>query len=257
MRSASPTYIVAGLLFLSLGATKCGSTDEPAPEPGAQATEGSGTGTLSTPGTGTDPGVGTSSKKPELTTTSQGTGPETGEACTPPAKWFVRSGCPIDSSRSFADFPSDCYLSCAQDSAVCPAGSLCRSVQYNPCLPQANGVQCDACSLGGKLCLPVKAGPNCADFAGVYETKEEKECGKTESGVNMCKWQITFSPEGDFSWRFSDVFQSGQYFCHDTTIYLDISLPMGGTGPNQSYKVPFDATAKTLVWEGETYHRVP
>lgn len=255
MANASSTYLVSGLLFLSLGATKCGSSQEP--EPGAGAT---GSATVQSSGTQTGGGASGSStltKKPELTTGDQGTGPEPEQGCAPPAKWFVRAGCPLASTRSFADFPSDCYLSCGQDPSVCAPGSLCRSVQYNPCLPQADGVQCDACAFSGKLCLPLLTGPHCAQFAGVYETREDRECGNTPDGVAMCKWKLTFTPEGTFSWRFSDIFQSGQYFCHDSTIYLDMSLPMGGTGPDQSYKVAFDPASKSLVWEGATYYRVP
>lgn len=250
----SHTLVATGVLLFGLGATKCGSTAESESETGAQSTASSSVGTSTV-----NPGTGTPTKKPDLTT-GQGTG--TGEACTPPAKWFVKAGCPSTEVRGFADFPSDCYVSCAEDPNVCSAGSVCRSVQFNPCLPkfepgQTFGTQCDACMFGGKLCIPINSGPSCAEFAGIYETKEEKECGKTATGVAMCKWKLNFLADGTFSWRFSDISQTGQYFCHDTAIYLDMSLPLGGTGPNQSYKVAFDAANKSIVWEGATYHRVP
>lgn len=254
LTSKPSVYIFAGSVLLSLGATKCGSTEDPGS--GAQTT---GTSTVDTAGTGSGTGTSIPTKKPDLST-AEGTG--TGEACTPPAKWYVKAGCPSKESRGFAEFPSDCYLSCAQDPNVCAAGSLCRSVQFDPCLPkfepgQTFGTQCDACMAGGKLCIPLKSGPSCADFAGIYETKEERECGKTPDGVAKCKWRLSFMDDGTFSWRFSDIFQSGQYFCHDSTIYLDLSLPVGGSGPNQSYTVAFDAATKSLVWEGATYLRVP
>lgn len=243
-------YMFAGPLLLSLSASKCGSTVEP--DPGAQTT-GSATGGTNSTGAGP-------TSKPDLSTSGVGTG--TGEACTPPAKWYAQAGCPTTGSRGFGAFPSDCYVSCAQDPNVCAAGSLCRTVQYHPCLPkfepgQTQGTGCAACMAVDKLCIPVSTGPSCADFAGTYETKEEKECGKSPTGVNMCKWSLSFTPDGNFSWRFSDISQSGQYFCHGTTIYLDLTLPVGGTGPDQSYTVAFDVATKSMVWEGETYHRVP
>lgn len=261
MANSKPlTYIVAGVTFLSMGATKCGSMGpEPDPEPGAQ---GTGTGAETNLGTTSSlPGGGTSTptKKPDLSTSgSEGTG----EACAPPSKWFVSAGCPITTSRGFGDFPSDCYLSCAADPNLCPEGTLCRNVQYDPCLPQFEpgqtfGTKCDTCTLGGKLCLPLAKGPDCADFAGTYQTTEEKECGKTATGVNLCKWRLSFLADGTFSWRFSDISQTGNYFCHGSTVYLDVSLPIGGTGPSQSYKVTFDPVTRSMMWEGETYHRVP
>lgn len=253
LKTKSHTYIAALTLFWSLGATNCGSTESS--ESGAQDTGSSTLGTSSTV-----PVEGSSGSKPDLS--SSGPGDGTGQACTEPAKWFVKAGCPSTEARGFAEFPSDCYLSCAENANACAAGSLCRAVQHDPCLPQVQpgqtfGTQCNACMATARLCIPVLSGPSCADFAGTYETKEEKECGKTPTGVAMCKWRLSFSPEGSFSWRFSDISQSGQYFCHGTTIYLDLTLPVGGTGPDQSYTVAFDAVNKSIVWEGNTYHRVP
>lgn len=260
--SNSLTYIAAGALVLSLGASSCGAS-----ESGPQQPPGQGSGTAgSTAGTTSSlPGLGTStpSKKPDLSSsTAGGTGPATGEACTPPSKWYVKASCPTTTVRSFGDFPSDCYLSCAEQASICPAGTLCRTVQYDPCLPefepgQTTGTQCDACSAGGKLCIPIESGPNCSDFSGVYQTVDEKECGKTPAGVSRCKWSLNFAADGTFSWRFSDISQTGQYFCHGSSIYLDFTLPLGGTGANQSYRVDFDAASKSILWEGVSYHRVP
>ena len=78
---------------------------------------------------------------------------------------------------------------------------------------------------------------------------DERECGLTPDGPAMCHWRLQFS-DGEYSWSYSDVSESGTYTCDGDT--LDAS---GGGGA--SYRGTVESDPDRLTWDGVTYEPAP
>jgi len=81
-----------------------------------------------------------------------------------------------------------------------------------------------------------------------FDSVNELECGRSPTGVETCKWSLSFAVRDDasssFAWSYSDVGESGMIECHGATITSLTQRQITGT---------FDAVAQKLVWEGQTY----
>ena len=83
-----------------------------------------------------------------------------------------------------------------------------------------------------------------------FESVNDLECGRSPSGVDLCKWQLQFTSRDDessvFSWQYSDIGESGHIECDGATISTTTSSPRQIDGT-------FDAVTQKLVWEDQTY----
>jgi hypothetical protein len=87
----------------------------------------------------------------------------------------------------------------------------------------------------------------CASIAGkTFVSLNTMECGLTPTGVAMCNWSITFATDGTFSWRHSDVGESGTYTCSGATITGNNGISTPRTGM-------LDPQTNLLTWEGAQY----
>jgi hypothetical protein len=81
-----------------------------------------------------------------------------------------------------------------------------------------------------------------------FESVNELECGRTPTGLGLCKWAVTFVERDEvssgFSWRYSDVGESGPIECNGAAITSLSQRAINGS---------FDAVTQKLVWEGQTY----
>lgn len=54
----------------------------------------------------------------------------------------------------------------------------------------------------------------CAELAGsAWGSVEELECGLGPDGVALCHWRLSFTTDGAFMWRYSDVGEGGRWAC--------------------------------------------
>jgi hypothetical protein len=59
----------------------------------------------------------------------------------------------------------------------------------------------------------------CADLAGSgWGSVDELECGLAPEGVALCHWRLSYTTDGAFTWRYSDVGEGGRWACAGETL---------------------------------------
>ena len=66
------------------------------------------------------------------------------------------------------------------------------------------------------------------------------------AGVVQCRWSVSFTEAGTFTWRYSDLGDTGTYTCNGSTVTGQRS---GGNTINGQYM----AASDTLFWNGVSY----
>jgi hypothetical protein len=79
-----------------------------------------------------------------------------------------------------------------------------------------------------------------------YRSVTEMECGRGPDGGSFCHWTITFAAT-TYSWRYSDVGESGSYTCVGNTV-TGVRL----SGPN-TVTGQYDPATQTLTWNNVAY----
>jgi hypothetical protein len=90
----------------------------------------------------------------------------------------------------------------------------------------------------------------CPLIAGLtFYSVDEMECGLAppDAGVATCHWSVAFTTTGSFSWRHSDVVESGTYTCNGATI----TGTRGGTFAPITGTLEFQTYG--LTWDGVRY----
>lgn len=68
-------------------------------------------------------------------------------------RWLT-PGCAAEGETALPAEATGCYPADQCDGASCIDGRACREVVINPCLPNEDGVACDACGEVLRVCLP-------------------------------------------------------------------------------------------------------
>lgn len=248
MTYTRPLLLSSALVALA-GLALAGCDDDPQ-------SPGTGTGNSAAP-TATTPASSSTSMGSTSDSSSSSSGSSTAAplGCTPPQRAFHPAGCPNPRADTFHDFPVDCYQACDNASSPCPQGTRCLDTQTHPC-PAKPGAKpdeanCGACAREQKLCLPILKGQACTHLVGSYKDPELKECGALPDGVAKCNWTLQLLNDGSFRWRYSDIGEIGQFYCHEGTIYLARDLLGTNSGP--SFTATFDPLTKTVDWDGVKY----
>ena len=131
---------------------------------------------------------------------------------------------------------------CEHDGEIYRVGDS-RAASCNTCTCElGGGWSCTLIGCTDTSDCPVASGD-------VFGSVEEHECGLTaDSGVAMCHWRITFDA-GTWSWQYSDVGESGTWWCDGT-------LVNASTDAGTRLTVSWDATTEQLTWQDVAYARV-
>lgn len=102
--------------------------------------------------------------------------------------------------------------------------------------------------------MPISKGEACAQLVGSYKSAELKDCGNNTT----CNWTLEFLQDGSFRWNHDGVIDSGQYYCHEGTVYVDRdTFPIDKSHYPENRTSTFNAVTKTILWGEDHYHRNP
>ena len=88
----------------------------------------------------------------------------------------------------------------------------------------------------------------CTDLGGsAWGSVDELECGLGPDGVALCHWRLSFTTDGAFTWRYSDVGEGGRWACagEALTATTDGGRVLAATLVDASH----------LTWDGVAYLR--